>query len=74
MRADRLADEAVPLAANAGAEVRTLYWFVNDAFVGDSRPGNALAWKPNRAGKFLVRAVDELGRSDVRELRVAITR
>src|SRR6266704_633173 len=74
MRADRLAEEAVPLTANAGGEVRTLYWFVNDAFVGDSHPGNALAWKPGRAGKFLVRAVDEQGRSDVRELRVAITR
>ena len=74
LRAARLAEETVPLVANASAQVRTLYWFIDDAYVGDSRPGAVLAWKPSRAGRFVVRAVDEQGHSDVRELRVAITR
>lgn len=74
LRAARIAEETVPLMANSSAQVRTLYWFVDDAYVGESRPGAVLAWKPNRAGRFVVRAVDEQGHSDVRELRVAITR
>lgn len=73
LRAARPAEQTVPLAANADAQVRKLYWFVDDAYVGDSRPGAVLAWKPRRSGRFVVRAVDEQGHSDVRELRVAIT-
>ncbi len=74
LRAGRVESESVPLTANVSGEVHTLYWFVNDAYVGDSRPGTPLVWKPGRSGKFLVRAVDEQGRSDVRELRVGISR
>lgn len=68
----KLASETVPLTANASAEVRKIYWFINDAYVGDSVPGVALAWKPGRVGKFLVRAVDEQGLSDVRDLRLGV--
>lgn len=64
--------ESVPLTANAGAEVRKIYWFVNDAFVGDSAPGVPFVWKPGRVGKFLVRAVDDQGHADVRDLRLGL--
>ena len=74
LRNDRLASEVVPLTATVGAEVRTIYWFINDAFVGESKPGSAFAWKPGHAGKYLVRAIDEQGRADVREIRLVISR
>ena len=74
MRNDRLASEVVPLTATVGAEVRTIYWFIDDAFVGESFPGNAFAWKPGHGGKYLVRAIDDQGRADVREIRLVISR
>jgi penicillin-binding protein 1C len=72
LRSGRLEHETLPLTANASADARKIYWFINDAFVGDSLPGNALVWKPGRSGKYLVRAVDDQGRADVRELQVGL--
>ena len=70
----RLGVERLSLNANADGDVRTLYWFVDDAFVGQSAPGVALGWVPTRPGRFLVSALDEQGRSDRRELRVELVR
>lgn len=61
----------VPLAATADAGVGTLYWFVNDSFVGAGKPNFALAWKPAQPGSYIVRVIDDHGRADVRELAVA---
>lgn len=74
LRAARVSAETIPLAATADAEVRTLHWFVGDAYVGTSRPDVAVPWTPARSGTFTVRAVDDRGRSDSRELRVAVVR
>jgi penicillin-binding protein 1C len=74
LRSGRVENESVPLTANADGEVHTLYWFINDAYIGSSAPTTPLPWKPGHSGKYLVRAVDEQGRSDVRELRVGISR
>jgi penicillin-binding protein 1C len=72
LRAARIGGETVPLAATADGDVRTVHWFVNDAYVGTSRPDVALSWIPGRSGEFLVRAIDDQGRADSRELRVAV--
>jgi penicillin-binding protein 1C len=62
--------EVIPLQATADAGVHALFWFVNDAYVGTAKPGNAVAWQPSRTGRFLLRVVDEQGRSDARDLHV----
>lgn len=74
IRAAKLGREGLALNAHAPGEVTKLYWFVDEAFVGSSRPGVALAWTPQRSGVFRVRAVDERGRFDRRELRVELVR
>jgi len=70
MRESQPERNVVPLAANADADVGTLYWFVNDSFVGTGKPGVAAAWHPAQPGRYLVRVVDEKGRADARELAV----
>jgi penicillin-binding protein 1C len=70
MRAPRAEPERVPLMANADGEARTLFWFVNDSFVGAAAPGASLGWTPRGPGAYTVRVVDEHGRADARELRV----
>ncbi len=74
VRDGRMGIERFSLNANADGDVRTLYWFVNDAFVGQSAPGAALGWVPTHPGSFSVSALDERGRSDRRELRVELVR
>ncbi|MCA8298028.1 MULTISPECIES: hypothetical protein [Burkholderia] len=54
------------------ASAHTSYWFVNDAFVARSRPGDVLFWQPRTAGSYAVRVVDDHGRSDQRPLAVGL--
>ncbi len=74
VRAARAGNETIPLAANADSEVRRLHWFVGDSYIGTGAPGVALGWNPQRSGRFIVRAVDDRGRADSRELDVALVR
>ncbi len=60
----------IALAATTDADARRVYWFADGAFVGESGSGRALAWQPVRAGRVLLRAVDEHGRADEREVVV----
>ncbi len=63
----------VALTAAADGAARSVYWFVDGAYVGRSAPGEALYWRPAAAGRFRVRAVDDRGRSDERPLTVDLT-
>ena len=72
LRAARVGSETVPLAATTDGAVRTIHWFVDDAYVGTSHPDVAVSWTPGRSGEFTVRAVDDQGRADSRALRVAV--
>jgi penicillin-binding protein 1C len=74
IRAGRIGNESVPLAANADSEVRRLHWFVDESYVGTSAPGIALAWNPRGSGHYVVRTVDDRGRADSRPLDVALVR
>jgi len=74
IRAGRVGNEPVPLAANADSEVRRLHWFVDESYVGTSAPGIALAWNPHGSGHYVVRAIDDRGRADSRPLDIALVR
>ena len=67
-------DQPTPIAfsATADADARALYWFVDDAYVGQGTPGNSLFWQPRNAGSYRVRVVDDHGRSDERTLAVTL--
>lgn len=74
VRSGRVGSETIPLVANADSEVRRLHWFVDESYVGTGTPGVALGWQPTRAGRYLVRTVDDRGRADTRELVVELVR
>lgn len=74
VREGQIGTERLAFNANADGDVQTIYWFVDEAFVGQSSPGVALAWVPQRPGAYSVSALDEHGRSDRRELRVELVR
>ncbi|MGQ0528571.1 MAG: penicillin-binding protein 1C [Panacagrimonas sp.] len=72
LRAAQLGRESLTFNAHAEGDARTLFWFVDESFVGASAPGVALAWVPSRPGRFQLSAVDEYGRVDQRELHVEV--
>jgi len=72
LRAQRVGSDGIALDATADGGSRTLYWFIGDAYLGASPPDVPLTWIPASSGFFMVRAVDDHGRADSRELEVAI--
>jgi penicillin-binding protein 1C len=64
-------DTTLPLNAVADGEVRTLYWLMNDEYLGKSDRDSPLLWKM-RPGSFQVRAVDDQGRTDSRAFHVEV--
>jgi penicillin-binding protein 1C len=61
--------ETIALRANhtrAGA----IYWFAGNSFIAKSEQGEAVSWQPQQAGRFVLRAVDEAGLADSREVSV----
>jgi len=61
--------DRVPLEATAENGVRVVYWFADDAYIGQSRPSDIFLWEA-RAGKCQIRAVDDNGRSVIRTVTV----
>ena len=64
--------QPIALSAVTDADVRALYWFAGDDFIGSSKPGEPLFWQPASAGNYVLRAVDDRGRSDERPLEVRL--
>jgi membrane carboxypeptidase/penicillin-binding protein PbpC len=69
LRAQTFGHDTIPFGANADGDVRTLHWFVDNAYVCTSPPDGSVTWTPARTGAFMVRAVDDRGRADSRERR-----
>jgi len=72
LRAKRLGQETITLRATTGAGVRDVYWFVGPSFLGKAPSGASLAWRPEAAGSFMVRAVDDQGQADARLIELAV--
>jgi penicillin-binding protein 1C len=49
-----------------------VFWFADQTFIGCAKAGAGFAWRPNGAGNYLLRAVDDRGRADSRALRVTV--
>lgn len=60
---------AIPLEANAGTEVRKIFWFAGSRYLGESTPAQPLLWQPE-PGKWTIQALDDAGRSSSMVLRV----
>jgi penicillin-binding protein 1C len=61
--------ETIALKASRGGQ-GTIYWFVDNSFITKSDAGAGVAWSPQKAGHYLLRAVDNAGQSDSREVEV----
>ena len=62
----------VAISLRAEAPRGKLFWFADGAFLGQANAGEGLAWQPPRAGHFVLRAVDEAGQADSRDVNVEV--
>ncbi|MEN8170857.1 MAG: penicillin-binding protein 1C [Pseudomonadota bacterium] len=61
LRADRLAEERIPFEAVTDADVKTLYWFVDNRLAGQGQASELFFW-PAAAGDYVVSVLDDHGR------------
>jgi penicillin-binding protein 1C len=71
LRADRLAQERIPFEAVSDADVKRLYWLVDNRLVGEADAGKVFLW-PASAGDFTVSVLDDHGRSGEMLMRVRL--
>jgi penicillin-binding protein 1C len=68
-RAPSSGDDTISLSANTDGDVQYLHWFINNEYLGKTTHDKPLFWKI-RQGHFVVRTVDEQGRSDSKRFNV----
>jgi len=62
----------VPIPLRAEGVRGRQYWFSDEAFIGEVNAGESLNWQPPKAGRFVLRVVDEAGMADSRDLKVEL--
>jgi penicillin-binding protein 1C len=73
LRSETLHSEQIPFTAVVDGDVRQLFWFVDDRYVGVAQADETFFWSPT-LGDFTVRVVDDHGRADQLSLRVGMVR
>ncbi|NUF27288.1 penicillin-binding protein 1C [Gilliamella sp. ESL0254] len=71
-RTTKQKNEQISFTANSDGDVKTLYWFVNDNFIGQTDPRKAINWIPTQSGTFKILVLDDLGRSDSRSVKIEL--
>jgi penicillin-binding protein 1C len=62
----------VPITLRAEGVRGKQFWFSNEAFIGEAAAGEAINWQPPKAGRFVLRVVDEAGLADSRDISVEV--
>ncbi|MCX7096802.1 MAG: penicillin-binding protein 1C [Methylococcales bacterium] len=62
---------SIGLRANSPT-AKAIFWFANKSFVGKTAASETLSWQPSYAGKYYIRAVDNVGHADAREITVEL--
>jgi penicillin-binding protein 1C len=73
IRSGQPPSDSIAFQAVADADAHDLYWFLNEVYVGKCQVNQTLFWMP-QAGKFVLRVVDDRGRSDSTSLTVSVVR
>lgn len=60
----------IVFSATTDADVQTLYWFIDDEFIGSSKPFNSIEYFPTKSGRFYINVVDDHGRVDRQSVNI----
>ncbi|WP_010653717.1 penicillin-binding protein 1C [Fluoribacter dumoffii] len=71
IRANSHLNNTIPFTAVTDAGVAHVYWFINETFIAKTKAGESYLWNA-KPGKFVVRAVDDHGQSEARDIHVQL--
>lgn len=74
LRQSQQGRDKISFSAVTDADSSSVYWFIDDIFLGSSASKVPLDWRPTRPGRYRVRAVDDRGRADSRLIHVELIR
>ncbi|MCG8710637.1 penicillin-binding protein 1C [Brenneria sp. 4F2] len=72
LRQSQQGRDRISFNAVTDADSKTVYWFVDDIYLGSSASKATIDWRPIDNGQYRIRAVDERGRADSRLIRIEI--
>ena len=72
LRLSKKDEQTIPLQAIVDAGAKKIYWFAGEQYLGKEPRGKVLTWHPAAPGHYVLRAVDDAGRSDTREVTISI--
>lgn len=64
--------DRIVFSATTDADTRTIYWFIDDGYLGSTASKRSIEWRPTAQGSYRVRAIDDRGRADSRRIKVEI--
>lgn len=71
LRMVRVGEDTIPLTAVTDADAHEVFWFVDAELVGKAPRGESILWRA-RAGRYVVRAVDDQGRAGAARIEVGV--
>jgi len=72
LRLSKADEQTIQLQATVDASAGEVYWFAGEQYLGNAPRGHTLPWKPANPGHYVLRAVDDAGRSDSRDVTISI--
>jgi penicillin-binding protein 1C len=72
LRQSQQGRDRISFNAVTDADSKTVYWFVDDIYLGSSASKSAIDWQPINNGQYRIRAVDDHGRADSRLISIEI--
>lgn len=72
LRQSQQGRDRISFNAVTDADSKTVYWFVDDIYLGSSASKTAIDWQPINNGQYRIRAVDDHGRADSRLVSIEI--
>ncbi|MCO5784530.1 penicillin-binding protein 1C [Citrobacter meridianamericanus] len=72
LRQSRQGRDKIAFNAVTDADSKTVYWFVDDIYLGSSASKTAIDWRPLNNGQYRIRAVDDHGRADSRLIAIEL--
>ena len=72
LRQSQQGRDKISFNAVTDADSKTVYWFVDDIYLGSSASKTAIDWRPINNGQYRIRAVDDHGRADTRLVRIEL--
>lgn len=72
LRQSQQGRDKIAFNAVTDADSKTVYWFVDDIYLGSSASKTAIDWRPINNGQYRIRAVDDRGRADSRMITIEL--